>query len=111
VGVERQEVPVPDELLTADEIATRLIDLHDDWSGAPDGLRRSIEFADFLTAVRFVDLLAPLCEQLNHHPDLDLRWRRVHITLATHSAGGVTAKDFQLAAVIDGVADDLPQAG
>ena len=99
-----------DELLTEDEITTRLAQLHNGWSGTPDHVTRSIEFADFLTAVRFIDELAPRCEQLDHHPDLDLRWRRVDISLSTHSAGGVTAKDFQLAAEIDDVAAALPMA-
>jgi 4a-hydroxytetrahydrobiopterin dehydratase len=101
---------MPDELLTEDEITARLTALHEGWSGSPERLARSIEFADFLTAVRFVGELAPRCEELNHHPDLDLRWRRVDIALSTHSAGGVTAKDFQLAGVIDEVADPLPLA-
>jgi 4a-hydroxytetrahydrobiopterin dehydratase len=99
-----------DELLSQDEITTRLADLGEGWSGSPERLERSIEFADFLTAVRFIDELAPRCEQMNHHPDLDLRWRRVDISLATHSAGGVTAKDFALAAVVEEVAGGLPLA-
>ena len=99
-----------DELLTEDEITTRLAQLHNGWSATPNHITRSIEFADFLTAVRFIDELAPRCEQLDHHPDLDLRWRRVDISLSTHSAGGVTAKDFQLAAEIDDVAAALPMA-
>lgn len=80
------------------------------WSGTTDGLTRSIEFADFLTAVDFIGRLAPRAEELDHHPDLDLRWRRVDIALATHSEGGVTAKDVELAAVIDELAAGLPQA-
>lgn len=101
---------MPDELLGAAEVTTRLEDLHEGWSGSPDGLRRSIEFADFPTAVRFIDEIAPRCEELDHHPDLDLRWRRVDLVLVTHSAGGVTAKDFALAMVVDDVAAALPQA-
>lgn len=81
------------------------------WSGSPEALTRSIEFADFLTAVDFVARLAPRCEELNHHPDLDLRWRRVDIALTTHSAGGVTARDVELAAVVDEIAASLPLAG
>ncbi|SHH02224.1 4a-hydroxytetrahydrobiopterin dehydratase [Jatrophihabitans endophyticus] len=81
------------------------------WSGDPARLTRSIEFADFLTAVEFVGRLAPRCEDLDHHPDLDLRWRRVDVSLTTHSAGGVTAKDVELAGVVDEVAAGLPLAG
>lgn len=80
------------------------------WSGTPEAMRRSIEFADFLTAVEFVHQIAPRCEELDHHPDLSLRWRWVDVSLSTHSAGGVTEKDLQLAEQIDEVAARLPQA-
>ena len=56
------------ELLTADELSSALSDLHGDWSGSPDALTRSIEFADFPTAVEFVNQLAPACEERDHHP-------------------------------------------
>jgi len=80
-------------------------------AGSPAQLRRSIEFADFPTAVEFVNRLAPICEGLDHHPDLALRWRWVDVVLATHSAGGVTELDLTLAGNVDEIAADLPQAG
>ena len=98
------------QLLSADEIDSVLAE-RPGWTGSPAGLERTIEFADFLTAVRFIDELAPHCERLDHHPDLTLSWRRVGLTLSTHSAGGVTAKDVELAGVIDEVAAGLPLAG
>jgi 4a-hydroxytetrahydrobiopterin dehydratase len=98
------------ELLTADELVAALDDLHADWTGSPDALTRSIEFADFPTAVEFINELAPACEERDHHPDLSLRWRWVDVVLSTHSAGGVTRLDAGLAQVIDGIAADLPQA-
>ena len=101
---------MPDDLLTQDDIDARLAGLDDAWTGSTDALKRSIEFADFPTAVEFISRLAPRCEELDHHPDLDLRWRRVDISLATHSAGGVTGKDVTLAGVIDEVAGGLPLA-
>ena len=82
----------------------------DGWTGSPEKLRRSVEFADFLTAVEFINRLAPRCEQLDHHPDLALRWRTVEIELSTHSAGGVTQKDLSLAGIVDEVAAELPLA-
>ncbi|MEO9138954.1 MAG: 4a-hydroxytetrahydrobiopterin dehydratase [Jatrophihabitans sp.] len=97
-------------LLDQSAIDDGLAPLDGDWTGDPDGLQRSIEFADFLTAVRFINTIAPRCESLDHHPDLDLRWRRVDVTVVSHSAGGVTAKDLELAAVVDEVAADLPLA-
>jgi 4a-hydroxytetrahydrobiopterin dehydratase len=98
------------ERLDQDEIARRMAGLHGGWSGDAQRLTRSIEFADFLTAVDFVNRLAPRCEELDHHPDLALRWRWVDISLSTHSAGGVTALDFQLAQIVDELAAELPQA-
>lgn len=98
------------ELLTQDAIDTQLASLQADWTGSTKELRRSIEFADFPTAVEFVNRLAPICEELDHHPDLALRWRWVDVSLSTHSAGGVTGMDFTLAGHVDEVAAELPQA-
>jgi 4a-hydroxytetrahydrobiopterin dehydratase len=84
--------------------------LHPDWSGNTEKLNRSIEFADFPTAVEFVNRLAPRCEEINHHPDLAIRWRWVDVALSTHSAGGVTDLDTQLAGIVDEVAAELPLA-
>jgi 4a-hydroxytetrahydrobiopterin dehydratase len=92
------------------QIAQRLTALHPDWSGSTARLARSIEFADFPTAVEFVNRLAPRCEELNHHPDLAVRWRWVEVQLSTHSAGGVTELDLQLANIVDEVAAELPRA-
>ena len=96
--------------LTQDAIDSALTTLHPGWSGTADGLSRSIEFADFPTAVEFINQIAPRCEELDHHPDLALRWRWVDIELSTHSAGGVTDLDLTLAEIVDEVAVQLPQA-
>jgi 4a-hydroxytetrahydrobiopterin dehydratase len=98
------------ERLTQDVIDQRLATLHGDWSGSTEQLQRSIEFADFPTAVEFVNRLAPVCEELDHHPDLAVRWRWVEVVLATHSAGGVTDLDLTLAGHVDEIAAALPQA-
>jgi 4a-hydroxytetrahydrobiopterin dehydratase len=84
---------------------------HPDWGGTPTRLARSIEFADFTTAAEFINRLAPRCEELDHHPDLALRWRWVDVQLSTHSAGGVTELDLILAEIVDEVAAGLPLAG
>jgi 4a-hydroxytetrahydrobiopterin dehydratase len=84
--------------------------LHRDWAGNTEQLARSIEFADFSTAVEFVNRIAPRCEELDHHPDLSIRWRWVDVTLSTHSAGGVTDKDLALAEIVDETASALPLA-
>jgi 4a-hydroxytetrahydrobiopterin dehydratase len=97
-------------VLTQDEVETRLSALHAGWTGTTEKLSRSIEFVDFATAVEFVNRLAPKCEELDHHPDLALRWRWVEVELSTHSAGGVTDLDATLAEAVDEVAAGLPQA-
>ena len=98
------------DLLDAAEIEAGLSSLSADWTGTTESLKRSIEFADFPTAADFVSRLAPVCEELDHHPDLALRWRWVDIELSTHSAGGVTELDLRLAGEIDEVAAALPLA-
>jgi 4a-hydroxytetrahydrobiopterin dehydratase len=98
------------EVLDSQTIDNGLRELHADWSGTTERLRRSIEFADFPTAVEFVNRLAPRCEELDHHPDLAIRWRWVDVELSTHSAGGVTPMDLQLAHIVDEVAAELPLA-
>jgi 4a-hydroxytetrahydrobiopterin dehydratase len=98
------------DLLDQAQIDERLAALHPDWTGSPAKLSRSIEFADFPTAAEFVNRLAPRCEELDHHPDLALRWRWVDVELSTHSAGGVTDLDARLAGIVDEVAAGLPLA-
>ena len=98
-------------VLTQAQIDEKLAQRHPDWSGSPEKLSRSIEFAGFLTAAEFINRLAPRCEELDHHPDLALRWRWVEIELSTHSAGGVTDLDLTLAGIVDEVAAELPLAG
>jgi 4a-hydroxytetrahydrobiopterin dehydratase len=110
VGLDAPEVAMSTELLSQTDINDKLASLHADWSGTTEQVSRSIEFADFPTAVEFVNRLAPRCEELDHHPDLAIRWRWVDIVVATHSAGGVTEKDLALAGVVDEVAAGLPLA-
>jgi 4a-hydroxytetrahydrobiopterin dehydratase len=97
-------------LLDQGQIDAALAGRHPDWNGSPQKLSRSIEFANFLTAVEFITRIAPRCEELDHHPDLALRWRWVDIELASHSAGGVTDMDVTLAGIVDEVASELPLA-
>lgn len=88
------------QLLTDGEIDTALADLSQ-WHRAGDALVRTIEAPTFLDAIALVDKVAVVAEEMNHHPDIDIRWRTVTFTLTTHSAGGLTERDFALAARID----------
>jgi 4a-hydroxytetrahydrobiopterin dehydratase len=86
--------------LSPDELSTALADLPL-WSGNADGLRRSVELPTFRDAVAAIGRIADVAEEMDHHPDVDLRWRTLHLTLVTHSARGVTANDVELARRID----------
>jgi 4a-hydroxytetrahydrobiopterin dehydratase len=82
--------------LTENEIATRLAALPG-WQIDADELDRTFQFADFVAALRFVNGVAGLAEAVQHHPDIDIRYNKVRLRLVTHDAGGLTAKDFDLA--------------
>ena len=71
------------------------------WVRRGNQLTRSFEFADFPAAIAFVNRIAAAAESMNHHPDIDIRWNKVTLVLSTHSAGGLTANDFNLAQAID----------
>jgi 4a-hydroxytetrahydrobiopterin dehydratase len=94
-------VPRPPRL-SPDEIADALRDLPQ-WSGDGEGLHRSVELPSFRDAVGAIVAIADVAEEMDHHPDIDLRWRTLHLHLVSHSAGGVTDLDLQLARRIDGL--------
>lgn len=89
--------------LSPAEIASRLT-AHPDWQIENAELVRTFEFDSFRAAVAFVNQVAALAEAANHHPDIDIRYNRVRLSLVTHDAGGLTAKDFNLAAAADKLA-------
>ena len=94
-------------LLTADQMRDGVRGLAPGWSADGKSLVRTVEFDSFLTAVRFIDELAPVAERLDHHPDLRLSWRTVELSLSTHSAGGLTGLDLALARELDAIIDRL----
>jgi 4a-hydroxytetrahydrobiopterin dehydratase len=69
----------------------------DDWQEQDGALVREFELPSFPAAIEFVDRLAELAESENHHPDIDVRYRRVTVRWTTHSAGGITQRDRELA--------------
>ncbi len=73
------------------------------WSRVGSAIRRRFEFVDFPSAVGFVNRVAKLAEEAQHHPDIDIRWNRVVLELTTHDSGGLTARDFELAIACDRV--------
>ncbi len=82
--------------LTPAEIKTNLATVPG-WSRFRQAIRRTFEFPDFAAAMKFVNAVARAAEKAGHHPDIEIRWNRVTLTLTTHDAGGLTARDFELA--------------
>ncbi|OFE16798.1 4a-hydroxytetrahydrobiopterin dehydratase [Humibacillus sp. DSM 29435] len=86
-------------LLTEEEIERQLADLPD-WRRDPnasDTIRATFTAPDFPAGIRLVSGVADAAEQMQHHPDIDIRWTAVSFALSTHSEGGLTQKDIELA--------------
>jgi 4a-hydroxytetrahydrobiopterin dehydratase len=87
------------ELLTEDEIAGRLVGVPG-WTRDGSSITTTVSRKDFRDALIFIGAVAYQAEQANHHPDILIQWNKVTLTLSTHSAGGLTDNDFDLAAKI-----------
>jgi 4a-hydroxytetrahydrobiopterin dehydratase len=92
------------ELLSQDEIDRALSTELPQWRQEGDAITRSVRAPSFMDGIRLVQQVAEVAEDLDHHPDIDIRWTTVTFTLSTHSAGGLTAKDLRLAGDIDRLA-------
>jgi 4a-hydroxytetrahydrobiopterin dehydratase len=88
------------KLLSDDDIRVRLAALPD-WTRDGNAIRRSYKFDSFASAIAFVNRVAELAEAADHHPDIDIRYNRVEVLLSTHSAGGLTTRDTNLASGIE----------
>jgi 4a-hydroxytetrahydrobiopterin dehydratase len=88
-------------------LTTKQISLHlktvPAWMKRAQTICRTYKFADFLHSLDFVNRVAKKAQKLNHHPDIDIRYDKVKLTLITHDAGGLTGKDFTLAEQCDAV--------
>jgi 4a-hydroxytetrahydrobiopterin dehydratase len=89
--------------LSDDDIQRRLAE-RPGWSRDGNALKRQFKFENFVGSVDFVNRITPPAEEMNHHPDLCISWNTVDISLSTHSQGGITENDFELAARIDALA-------
>ncbi len=87
------------ELLSEDDLRTALEGLA--WVRDGKQIRKTVTLADFAAAMAFVNRVAELAEARDHHPDISISWNRVDLVLSTHSAGGLTALDAELAGAID----------
>ncbi len=86
--------------LDENEIERRLAAL-DAWTRRGEAITRDFSCGDFAGSVEFVSRLLPVAEEMNHHPDLAISWSTVTLTVSTHSEGGLTAADFELARRIE----------
>ena len=93
-----------DRVLTSEEVAQRLSALPD-WQMIDGHLHREFTFANFTEAWAFMNRVAPIAEQLDHHPNWSNVWNRVVIDITSHDSGGPTDRCFALASGIDGVVD------
>jgi 4a-hydroxytetrahydrobiopterin dehydratase len=91
------------DTLNQEQIAAALWDL-DGWAAEGEALTRTFRFADFVHAIGFVEHLAEVAEEQEHHPDIDIRYNKVTLRLSSHDAGGVTMRDVNLAEAIQHLA-------
>jgi Pterin-4a-carbinolamine dehydratase len=89
--------------LTDEQVQERLGTV-DGWAVEGGVLKKTFAFDDFIQSMQFVNRLAEAAEAAQHHPDIDIRYNKVHIGLVTHDSGGITEKDFAMAQEADAVA-------
>jgi 4a-hydroxytetrahydrobiopterin dehydratase len=89
------------ELLTDDQIQTALSGDLTNWKQEGTSIVRSVEADTFAAGIKLVAVVGALADEMNHHPDIDIRWTTVTFRLSTHSEGGLTQNDVDLAAAID----------
>jgi 4a-hydroxytetrahydrobiopterin dehydratase len=87
-------------LLSDEEVDSKLAGLQG-WRRDGDAIAKDFKCGDFVGSVTFVDALVEPAEGMGHHPDLEISWDTVTVTISTHSEGGLTAADFELAERVD----------
>jgi 4a-hydroxytetrahydrobiopterin dehydratase len=93
----------PVDRLDDNQISARLDEL-EGWERDGDAIAKTFKREDFVGSVKFVDALVEPAEDMGHHPDVSISWDEVRVSITTHSEGGLTANDFELASRIDALA-------
>ena len=101
VSLESLEIFAGELIMMDDSTITSALTALPQWKREGQVISRTFKFADFVVAMKFVNAVADIAEQANHHPDIDIRWNKVTLALTTHDAGGLTQKDFALAKQCD----------
>lgn len=96
------------EKMTQGQVETAL-KMFPEWSENGGTIQRTYQFKDFVESMSFVNKVAQAAEADQHHPDILIRWNKVTLTLSTHDAGGITQKDFDLAAKCDSFVPATPE--
>ncbi len=91
--------------LNEDQIAEEL-KVHCEWVEMNGQIQRTFQFEDFAESIGFVNKIAQYAEQVQHHPDILVRYNKITLSVSTHDAGGITHKDFELASHADGLMAD-----
>lgn len=86
--------------MSAEQIAAGL-ESHSEWIELNNQIQRTFEFDDFVGSMKFVNAVAEYAEEVQHHPDVLIRYNKVTLTVSTHDANGITYKDFELAVKTD----------
>ncbi len=97
-------------MLTPAEVDDALEEQHLHWSREGDVLVTTVTLHDFAAALSFVNTVGAAAEAANHHPDIDIRWNKVRLSLTTHDSGGLTLLDLALAGAIDRMRPDVRTA-
>jgi 4a-hydroxytetrahydrobiopterin dehydratase len=96
-----------DRTQLSSEALQSFLTAHPAWKHEGGMIRRTYEFPAFLEGITFVERVAQVAEAADHHPDIDIRWRKVTLALVTHDAGGLTFRDTKLAAEADRLFTEL----
>lgn len=94
--------------LTENEIAEHLVSVPE-WARVGEAISRTYSFKSFRAAITFVAQVAEAAEDADHHPEIDIRHRKVTLSLTTHDVDGLTVNDFALASVCDSLANGAPR--
>jgi 4a-hydroxytetrahydrobiopterin dehydratase len=90
-------------LLSDEQIEEQLRGL-EGWERSGGAITKTFDQGDFKGSVDFVNRITPVAEEMNHHPDLEISWSKVTVSISTHSQGGLTENDFELASKVDPLA-------
>lgn len=90
-------------VLDDDEIGRELSTVS--WTREGERIEKEVRLSDFKAAMAYVNRVAEIAEELDHHPDISISWNRVHLAVTTHDSGGLTARDFELARAVDALGE------